>query len=79
VYAPENHEKQNAHWSSSSNGMSSAVFQGFILPFERSREGAGPFPWLAGRFFGRRGMVGEDGLSPQGRFSSARKRLFVLV
>jgi hypothetical protein len=49
--------------------MSSTVFQGFILPFERSKEGAELFPWLAECFFGRRGIVGGNGLLPQGKFS----------
>lgn len=47
--------------------MSSTVFQDFILPFERSKEGAELFPLLAVCFFGRRGMVGENGLLPQGK------------
>lgn len=47
--------------------MSSTVFQGFILPFERSKDGAELFPLLAECFFGRRGMVGENGLMPQGK------------
>ena len=41
--------------------MSSIVFQGFIFPFERLKEGAELFPWLAVCFFGRRGMGGEVG------------------
>lgn len=49
--------------------MSSTVFQGFILPFERSKEGTELFSLFAERFFGRRGMVGENGLLPQGKFS----------
>lgn len=44
------------------------VLQGFIFPFEGSKEGPELFPWLAECFFGRRGMAGEDGLLPQGKF-----------
>lgn len=54
--------KANAHSSSSSNGMSSIVFQAFIFPFERSKEGAELSPWLVECFFGRRGMKGEGEL-----------------
>jgi hypothetical protein len=79
VYALEEHEKANAHSSSSSNGISSTVFQGFIFPFERSNEGPEPFPWLVECFFGRRGMVGENGLLPQGKVPVGSKALFVLV
>lgn len=69
MYALKGYENGNAHASSSSKGMSSTVFQAFILSFERSREGAEIFPWLAVCFLGRRGMVGVDGLVPQGKFS----------
>jgi hypothetical protein len=75
MYALEEHEKANVHSSSSSNGISSTVFQGFIFPFERSNEGPEPFPWLVECFFGRRGMVGENGLLPQGKFLWAAQRV----
>ena len=49
--------------------MSSTAFQGFILAFEGPKEEAELFLWLAECFFCCRGIVGENGLLPQGKFS----------
>ena len=60
MHAHEEREGTNAHSSSSSNRISSAVFQDFILPSEPSNEGAELLPWLAECFLDRHG-VGKTG------------------